>query len=122
MDKDTKGTLSELTVISYLISRGYVVSAPVGGKSRYDLIVDCGKCFTRVQVKTCWDDGKKLLFKQSRYSGGVKRQAHSYINEVDKIAAVTPDNRVMWFDIIDTVSDKGIRYESVESHMNFECT
>jgi hypothetical protein len=52
--KDTNriGTVTELKCITYFIELGYVVSVPQN-QCRYDIIIDTGNNFLKVQVKTC---------------------------------------------------------------------
>ena len=51
MDNITKGTLTELKCITYLIEKGYNVSVPQK-PTRYDFILDSGTMLSKVQVKT----------------------------------------------------------------------
>lgn len=57
--KHIRGTVSELLVASYFVSKGYIVSKPINDFNEYDLIVDNGEKIQRVQVKTIyWDTNK----------------------------------------------------------------
>jgi hypothetical protein len=48
------GNVSESKVLSAYIEAGFFVSAPFGGGCAYDLVVDLGPVFKRIQVKTDW--------------------------------------------------------------------
>ena len=52
--RDTKATgdISEAMVIAALLKRGYKVLLPFGEGHRYDLVIDDGGEFIRIQVKT----------------------------------------------------------------------
>ena len=52
--KDTNriGAITELKCIAYFVELGYDVSVPQN-PCRYDLVLDTGNKFLRVQVKTC---------------------------------------------------------------------
>ena len=52
--RDTKsiGELSELIVGAALVRAGYRVALPLGESQRYDLVIEKGGVFSRVQVKT----------------------------------------------------------------------
>ena len=52
--RDTKsiGDRSEAVVLAALVQRGYHVLIPFGENHRYDLVVDDGSKFFRIQVKT----------------------------------------------------------------------
>ena len=52
MDNITKGTVTELKCITYLLELGYNVSVPQK-QTRYDFILDIGTELLKVQVKTC---------------------------------------------------------------------
>ncbi len=46
------GDLSEAKLMTALLDRGYVVAVPWGDNQRYDLILERGGKFERVQIKT----------------------------------------------------------------------
>ena len=52
--KDTNriGTITELKCMTYFIELGYTVLAPQN-PCRYDMVIDTGNRFLKVQVKTC---------------------------------------------------------------------
>ena len=52
MDNITKGTITELKCITYLLELGFNVSVPQK-PTRYDFILDTGSELLKVQVKTC---------------------------------------------------------------------
>lgn len=47
-----KGTVTELQVQTYFLSKGYNISVPVCEESKYDLILDTGKQLLKIQIKT----------------------------------------------------------------------
>lgn len=51
---DTKqtGLVAELTIQLALLKQGYTVLMPLGDKNRYDLVVEVGGTFLKVQVKS----------------------------------------------------------------------
>ena len=52
MDNITKGTITELKCITYLLELGYNVAVPQK-TDRYDFILDTGTELLKVQVKAC---------------------------------------------------------------------
>lgn len=52
MDSNTKGKITELEVLSYVIKKGYSVSIPFGDKDRYDQIWDINGRLLKIQIKT----------------------------------------------------------------------
>lgn len=49
------GIVSELKVLTELVSKGYIVSQPYGDNAPYDFIVDTNEKLLKIQVKTCND-------------------------------------------------------------------
>lgn len=54
MQKYELGNGSESIVLSAYVKAGFTVSVPFGPGASYDLLVDTGTNFLRVQVKTAW--------------------------------------------------------------------
>jgi len=52
MDNLLKGSITELQCCTAFMEAGYEVSIPFGNHARYDLVVDLGTKFIKVQVKT----------------------------------------------------------------------
>ncbi|MEO6835636.1 MAG: group I intron-associated PD-(D/E)XK endonuclease [Candidatus Tumulicola sp.] len=76
--RDTKsiGDRSEMEAMVALARAGYIVSAPFGENSRYDLIIDKDGILSRVQVKT------------GRLRNGVS--CRSYAGEIEYFAVYCP--------------------------------
>lgn len=53
---DKTGDISEYAAITRLLECGYSVLQPLGQMHRYDLVIEDGGKFLRVQVKTGWLD------------------------------------------------------------------
>lgn len=56
-----KGAVTELQVAAYIMGLGYNVSKPLSQDSKYDLVVDVGGRFIRVQVKTSRKDSEDSI-------------------------------------------------------------
>jgi hypothetical protein len=89
-----KGNIAELSVAAECAKRNWVVCFPFGEDSPYDILVDTGSQFLRVQVKylTSKNDGLNVPMYSTT---GVK-----YKDTVDVIAVYCPCNeKVYWIDL-----------------------
>ena len=59
MDTKLKGDIAELAVATELLKRDFRVLKPIGDRLPYDLAVDIGNKFIRIQVKSAWFDKKR---------------------------------------------------------------
>jgi hypothetical protein len=92
MDTNTKGRgdVAEAAVIAALVRSGKRVLLPFGENSRYDLVVDEGGRFIRIQVKSGrLREGIVRCNARSYYRGGTKRTYH---DDVDYIGVYCHDN------------------------------
>lgn len=90
-----QGERSERRVIAALLDAGYeVLVAPYGENRRYDLVLDLGERFVRVQVKTAQltRDGAALMAATASFAGlGGARRRVTYRGQVDVFAIYSPD-------------------------------
>ncbi|WP_135827754.1 group I intron-associated PD-(D/E)XK endonuclease [Halorussus halobius] len=95
--KDT-GDESEVAILQALISAGYSVSIPFGDNDKYDLVVDDGESFQRVQCKTGWLEDECVRFKtcsKTTANGEVVRV--DYEDEIEAFAVRCKDTgKVYW--------------------------
>ena len=80
MDNITKGTVTELRCITYLIELGYNVSIPQK-PDRYDFILDTGSKLLKVQVKTShhrYTDEAITFATETRRQGREGTVRHNY--------------------------------------------
>ena len=86
MDNITKGTITELKCITYLLELGYNISIPQKS-DRYDFILDTGKKLLKIQVKTSvWNEDYSAFsfngYSQHSTGNGNKRMKYTS-NEID---------------------------------------
>jgi len=62
MDTKLKADIAESAVVTELLARGYNVLRPVGDRLAYDLIVEDGGGFVKIQVKSAWFNKAKRLY------------------------------------------------------------
>lgn len=84
-----KGNLSEAMITARLIEAGYNVLIPVGGGHRYDLVIDTGTSFKRIQVKTGHLEQDRVVFNVCSNNKGYKRK--SYHGDIDIFAVYCPE-------------------------------
>jgi hypothetical protein len=94
-----KGDAVEAAVIAELKRRGKVVLTPFGDNQRYDLVIDEGGEFTRVQVKTAREveDGKVIFNTAGNHTNtqGTTKKPY-YKSEVDVFIAYNPERDIMY--------------------------
>lgn len=90
-----QGERSERRIIAALLAAGYeVLIAPYGENRRYDLVLDLGDRFVRVQAKTArlTKDGRALCAATASFAGlGAARRRVGYAGQVDVFALYSPD-------------------------------
>ena len=87
------GDVSQAHVLAALIRQGKQALIPFGDNCRYDLVVEEGGKFVRIQCKTGRINRGAIAFAlaSSQYHRGGKRR--SYRGEVDAFGVFCPDNR-----------------------------
>jgi len=101
------GDISEAFIAAELLKLGYSVSKPLGDNQRYDLIIDDGNNFYRVQCKTVEIESNGSISFQTcssyTHRGGVKK---SYLNEVEYIMAYCHTTGQVYFEKVDESTPK----------------
>ena len=85
------GELSEAAVVHHLIRAGYDLAKPLGDNARYDLIIDDGGRFFRVQVKTGRLVDGAIRFEAASSQAHRGRGRQSYRGQVEFFAVYCPD-------------------------------
>lgn len=81
-----------MTILAALVSRGYRVLLPFGVNHRYDLVIDDGGCFVRVQCKTGrLRDGRVLFNALSTRSNTTISQRNGYKGQAELFLVWCPD-------------------------------
>jgi PD-(D/E)XK endonuclease len=104
-----KGDRTTLAVMLALRDAGYAVLLPFGENTRYDLVVDDGQTFSRVQCKTGrLRDGTVLFNTCSCYghhiNTGLSRR--DYHGQIDYFAVYCPETGWVYLIPIDAVPNK----------------
>lgn len=86
------GLRTEAAITAELLKRGFRILQPVGSNQRYDLVVDLGDRFARLQCKTGrLRNGCVLFSARSVRSSMTKTATRTYAGEVDFFAVYCPE-------------------------------
>lgn len=97
MNKYEYGNDSEAVVLAASLAEGFTVSIPFGSGASYDLVVDGGSRFFKIQVKTAWISGGCVLYKSQRRQPGSGLTRRPYRSgEVDYFVAYCPANQTIY--------------------------
>ncbi len=86
----TVGERTEAVVLARCLLRGEVVLSPFGDNQRYDLVLDRGGSFVRVQCKTGRLKGDVISFQSCSRAGGKTRRG--YLGQIEMFAVFCPEN------------------------------
>src|SRR5262245_34355521 len=105
------GERTEAIILAEFLKAGYVVLLPSGDNQRYDMVLDTGGRFLRVQCKTARlvSGGAVLSFATAStyaHRGGVRK---GYRNDVDVFAVYSPDTGQAYILPVDQVGDAEVR-------------
>jgi hypothetical protein len=90
-----KGEISEAVVLAHLVKQGKIVLLPFGNNQRYDMVIDAGDRFIRVQVKTGWLSRGCVAF--AAYSTNGFTGAHTgYAGQVDAFMVYCPELQTIY--------------------------
>ena len=91
MYKYELGNRSEGNVLSAYLNAGFMVSIPFGMGASYDLVVDAGSRFYKIQVKTAWISNGCVIYKSQRRQPGTGLTRRRYEEgEVDYFVVYCP--------------------------------
>ncbi len=107
------GKRSEGAITAEFVKRGYRVLLPQGENQRYDLVLDLGDRFVRVQCKTGRLRRGVILFSAESVRANTKRAVRRpYIGEVDLFAVYCRDtDRVYSVPVDDEVRQITLRVD-----------
>jgi len=107
------GERSERRVVAALLEHGYdVLVAPYGENRRYDLVLDLGDRFVRVQAKTACltPDRRAIVAATASLAGlGPERRRVGYRGQVDLFAIFSPDTGRVYLVPVDECPGTQIR-------------
>ncbi len=90
-----KGEVSEAQILALFLKHGMTVLMPFGDSQRYDMVVDEGGVFVRVQCKTGrFSEGKKSLRFPCCSSNWNTGKKTNYKGQADVFAVFSPDTKL----------------------------
>ena len=106
------GKAAEAVVVAEFVKAGFPVLLPFGADRRYDLVVETGGRFLRVQCKNASEcrGGTVLRFhaRSIRYQAGTRIEK-SYRGQADQFAAYAPSTRQVYVLAVDEVPETDAR-------------
>ena len=96
MNKYEIGNISESAVLNAYLKAGFLVSIPFGSGACYDLVIDAGMRFYKIQVKTAWIRGGCINYKSQRRQPGSEVRRNYREGEVDYFAVYCPENESLY--------------------------
>ena len=103
----TVGERTEAIVLAELLKAGYVVLLPFGDNQRYDMVVDDGGKFLRIQCKTARliSNGGVLYFKTCSTYAHRGRPTRGYRGEADLFGVYAPELGKVYLIPVDDVGE-----------------
>src|SRR5690606_31452350 len=98
MNTKHTGDISEAFVAAELLKLGYSVSKPLGDNQRYDLVIDSGGKFYRVQSKTAViESNGSISFPTCSTYAHRGRKRENYFGQVEFIMAFCHETGKVYF-------------------------
>jgi hypothetical protein len=99
MNSKHDGDIAEAFTTALFLSKGYTVLQPVGDNQRYDLVVENGDGFRKIQVKSCSiKNGCVVAYTRSVHNSRTKTTCIVYnTNEIDAFALYCKDNGQLYY-------------------------
>ena len=116
-----KGDITDAMVLAACLRARYVVLKPVSVRHRYDLVIDRGKGFERVQCKTGRLVRGSIRFRAHSSQAHWKKGRHSYRGQIELFGVYCPDNDRCYLVPVDDVPET-IANLRVEATKNKQAT
>jgi hypothetical protein len=123
MTPKERGNRTEGAVMAALIKAGKTVLLPIGENLRYDLVIDEGGRFVRVQCKTAHfaKNGDVLVFKAHSSHSHRGKGIRNYVGSADVFGVYSPDLDKIFLVPVSAVGENGI-YLRTGKAKNNQCT
>lgn len=102
MNSKTVGDISVAKILSYLVSKHYTVLIPFGDNNRYDLVIEDGGKFIRIQCKTAWLKDNVIMFNACSNNSFTSKKRR-YDGEIDYFYIYSPDTDKIYCMKIDDI-------------------
>lgn len=91
-----KGNIGQFSIMADLIQRGFVVLSPAGNHPHYDIVIEKGGIFKRVQVRYNTQRKGVLLVKLFTVGHGGKSNYHT-VDNIDIIAVYDATDKKIYY-------------------------
>jgi hypothetical protein len=119
MNTTEKGDLSLAMILARFLQKGYIVLKPISESRRYDLVIDRGSGFERIQCKTGRLRDGSIVFNTasiaSPHRGGFRRHYHG---EIESFAVYCPETEKCYLVPIDKTAQGNCRLRVEKSKNN----
>ena len=109
------GEITEAVVLAEFLKAGFPVLLPFGENRRYDMVIEAGERFLRVQCKTAspcgWKDDRSCLRFHAyshRFAAGKFAGREAYRGQADMFAAYAPHTRQVYVLPVDEVPEADV--------------
>jgi PD-(D/E)XK endonuclease len=104
------GEISEAIVLVEFLKAGFPVALPFGDNQRYDIVVEVGGSFLRVQCKTARviKGGAVVCFNARSTNPPERSTLSSYRNQADLFAAYSPHTKQVYVLPVDEVPETDV--------------
>lgn len=103
----TIGERSEAVILARLLLRGEVVLQPFGDNQRYDLVVDRGGQFLRIQCKTGRIINGAVEFQSCSNAGGYSKR--DYLGQIEMFAVYCQSNDSVYLVPVEDAATRATR-------------
>lgn len=93
MDTKTKGDITELKIATKLVELGEQILFPYGDNNRYDIVVDKGDKFVKIQCKTGRLKNGVVIFNTCSHHCRKNYIMKNYRGEIDLFGIYCPQNK-----------------------------
>lgn len=99
MNTKCQGDIAEILTQAACLEKGWDVLTPVGDNNRYDLVIDKGDGFERVQVKSSsLKNGCIKAYTRSIYNSTTKSTCKQYhVNDIDSFVIFCKDTKLLYY-------------------------
>jgi PD-(D/E)XK nuclease superfamily protein len=102
------GVCTEAVILAELVKRGYRVLVPYGPNHRYDLAIDTGDCFIRLQCKTGRMRHGSVNFSTCSVRSNTKKAVtRRYDGEIEFFAVYCRDNERVYMVPVEETRSRG---------------
>jgi hypothetical protein len=105
MTPKEQGEISEAVVLAALMKKGKLPLLPFGDNQRYDIVIDEGSRFDRIQVKTGRLRNGVIVFAAASRIGRYQQERRGYKGQADYFAVYCPETEKVYLVPVNDVGE-----------------